>query len=84
MKVFEFKTTTIFIKNEVEIFETVTLSNGNITMENNNDFLTEVICKKGIVKMKANNDVHGDVYAMKLMRGVNNEIKGEFIETEVK
>jgi hypothetical protein len=50
-------------------------------MGNNNDIHADLVCKNGIVKMGANNDIRGDVYAQQLKRGANSDIQGSFHKT---
>lgn len=72
----------IFIKNDLNLGKNVTVLLGNFTMAKGNTITGDIQCKGGVVRMGMDNVVHGDVYAMDLRQGANNEIKGKFHKIE--
>jgi len=50
-------------------------------MNHKNTIKGSILCKKGVVRMAANNDIHGDVYAMALKQGAKNNINGKFVKS---
>ena len=57
------------------------VANGNVTMGDKNSVRGDVVCKKGVVKLGADNIVVGDVYAKDLIKGANSKITGKFVKT---